>query len=259
MFDIEMHEVSKEFSQCWQAAGRHLQARTGDGQLGWLKADLTPPFLEHLSFRMGNQLYFIRIEDVDGRVTGPGNTDGFRIIAEGCNGIPCRMPMRCIGSTWSPLVPGWGLIHATTGRSIDPTALISEEKVEMTDWEVHDFAVQVVRDHVTKELGRELMSSQGNPQVNPSIWFVGDNGPEWIVVRCVRFPERKATMPDNIADIAANCARLSAVGHFASVAVANSGDSCSASNKVPTLPLYRGHGIFVAFEGLIPLSDQFLP
>ena len=70
MFDIEMHEVSKEFSRCWQAAGRHLQARTGDGQLGWLKADLTPPFLEHLSFRMGNQLYFIRIEDVDGRVTG---------------------------------------------------------------------------------------------------------------------------------------------------------------------------------------------
>lgn len=259
MLDIEMHKASEEFSQCWQAAGSHIQTKTGDSPLSWLKADLNPPFLEHLSFRMGNQLYFIRIEDVDGHVTGPGSADGFRIIAEGCNGIPCRMPMRCIGSTWSPLVPGWGLIHATTGRPIDPVARISEEKIEMTDWEVHDFAVQVVRNHVVTELSRELMSSQGNPQVDPSIWFVGDNGPEWVVVRSVRFPEREAAMPDNIADIAANCARRSAVGYFASVAVANSEDSYDASNRVSTLPLYRGHRMFVAFEGFIPVADQLLP
>ena len=256
MFDIEMHKVSEEFSRCWQAAGRHLQTRTGDGSLSWLKADLNPPFLEHLSFRLGNQLYFIRIEDADGHVRGPGNADGFRVIAEGCNGIPCRMPMRRVGSKWSPQVPGWGLIHAKTGRRIDPVALISDEKIEMTDWEVHDFGVQVVRDYVVKEHGRELMSSQGNPQVDPSIWFVGDDGPEWVVVRCVRYPEREAIMPTNIADIARNCARLSAIGHFASVAVAGSEDSFDASSKTQPLPLYRGHGMFVVFEGLIPVAAE---
>ena len=254
MYDIEMHKVSERFSRCWQAAGRHLQTRTGDGPLSWLKADLNPPFLEHLSFRMGNQLYFIRVEDADGHVRGPGSADGFRVIAEGCNGIPCRMPMRRVGSEWNPEVPGWGLIHAETDRPIDPVALISDERIEMTDWEVHDFAVQVVRDYAVKTLGRELMSSQGNPQVDPSIWFVGDNGPEWVVVRCIRFPEREAVMPKNIADISVNCTRHSAVGHFASVAVANSENSFAASGKIPPHALWRGHGMFVAFEGLIPVT-----
>ena len=44
----------------------------------------------------------------------------------------------------------------------------------MTDWEVHDVAVQVVRDHIVSDLGFELMSSQGKPSVDPSLWFVGE-------------------------------------------------------------------------------------
>ena len=256
MYDIEMHEATEEFARCWHAAGRHLQISTGDGALGWLKANLAPPFLEHLSFRMGNRLYFIRVEDIDGCVKGPGIKDGLRIIADGCNGIACKMPMRRVGSGWKPEVPGWGLIDAETGRPINPVALISDEKVEMTDWEVHDFAVQVVRDHVVEMLGCELMSSQGNPHVDPQIWFVGDDGPEWVVVRFVRFPEREAKKPTTIADIAANCARLSAVGHFASVAVANSEDSLDALGKASPLPLWRGYGMHVRFEGLVPATAQ---
>ena len=58
----------------------------------------------------------------------------------------------------------------------------------MTAWELHDFAVQVVKGQLEKE-GYELMSSQGNPGVDPAIWFVGDSkGPEWIVVRAERYP-----------------------------------------------------------------------
>lgn len=82
MHDMDMHEVSDEFAACWQAAGRHLQSQTHDGQLSWLKANLNPPFLEHLSFRMGNQLFYVRIDDVDGDVQGPGNPNGFRTIAD---------------------------------------------------------------------------------------------------------------------------------------------------------------------------------
>lgn len=251
-----MQEPSEEFAQCWQAAGRHLLASAQDGSLSWLKANLTPPFLEHLSFRMGNQLFFVRVEDVDGNVMGPGNPDGFRTIAKGCNGVPCLMPMRPTGSEWKPEYPGWGLIHADTGQPLDPVALISDEKIEMSDWEVHDFAVQVVRDYIVEKLGHELMSSQGNPEVDPAIWFVGEDGPEWVVVRAVKYPEKEAPIPKNIADIAANCTRLSTIGHFASVAVANSEDPFDPSGKVPPLPLWRGHGMFVRFEGLVPATVQ---
>lgn len=245
-----MREPSEEFTLCWRAAGRHLQASAQDGSLSWLKADLHPPFLEHLSFRMGNQLFFIRLEDVDGNVSGPGNPDGFRTIAKRCNGHPCLMPMRRVGSEWKPQEPGWGLINPDTGESVDPISLISDEKIEMTDWELQDFAVQVVRDYVQAKLGRRLMSSQGNPDVDPSIWFVGEDGPEWVVVRAVRLPEKEATLPANIATIAKNCARMSKTGHFASVAVASSEDAFDPLANVAAVPRWRGHALFVHFEGL---------
>ena len=50
MIEIEMHDVSEEFRLCWVAAGRHLSMQVQGGSLSWLKASLTPPFLEHLSF-----------------------------------------------------------------------------------------------------------------------------------------------------------------------------------------------------------------
>ena len=256
MNDIEMHKISEEFFRCWQASGKHLQALAQDGSLSWLKANLNPPFLEHLSFRMGNQLYFIRIEDVDGKVLGPGNPNGFRTIAKGCNGFPCRMPMRRIGFEWKPDAPEWGLIHAETGQLINPIALKSDEKMEMTDWELHDFSVQVVRDYIAEKLGRQMMSSQGNPNVDPAIWFVGDNGPEWVVVRAVKFPEKEAMVPSNLPAIAASCARMSTVGHFASVAVASAEDPFNPSVDVPPLPLWRGHEMFIRFEGLVPAKVQ---
>ena len=47
----------------WSAAGRHLSHQAGGQVQSWLRAHLTPPFLEHLSFSLGNQLFFIRVED----------------------------------------------------------------------------------------------------------------------------------------------------------------------------------------------------
>lgn len=250
MYDIEMHEVSEEFARCWQAAGRHLQVLAQGARLSWLKANLTPPFLEHISFRVGNQLFFIRIEDADGQLEVPGNPKGFLSIAKGCNGHACLMLMIRRAGEWAPLEPGWGLIDAKTNRPVDPAGLVSEEKIEITDWELHDFAVQIVRDHVKDDLSRELMSSQGNPGVDPSLWFVGDDGPEWAVVRAVRYPEKEAKLPDNIADIAEGCAQLSRTGHFASVSVASSEDAFDPSGTIAPTPLWRGHAMVVRFLGL---------
>lgn len=256
MHDIEMHEPSEDFSRCWRAAGQHLQTLAQGAPLSWLKVNLTPPILEHLSFRVGNQLFFIRIEDADGQIDIPGNPNGVLSIADGCKGYACLMPMRRIGSEWVPIENGWGLIDAKMSTPIDPAALVTDEKIEMTDWELHDFAVQVVRDHIEKDLGYQLMSSQGNPDVDPSIWLVGDHGPEWVMVRAAKYPDLEASLPANIEEISENCSRLSRIGHFASVAIANSDDAFDPSGDVPALPLWRGHKMFVRFEGLGPVSVQ---
>jgi hypothetical protein len=242
MHDIEMHEASDEFARCWRAAGQHIQRQVQGSMQSWLKASLNPPFLEHMSFRLGNQLFFVRIQEVEGRLAVPGTQAGLLMIARECKGHACIMPMQEKAGTWTPEVPGWGLLDAHTGQAIDPVTLISDEKIEMTDWEVQDFAVQIVRDHL-RQSGRELMSWQGNPGVDPSLWFVGNSGPEWVVVRAARYPTLKAKRPANWEKIAEGCARIGKVGHFASVSIANHDDAFDPSGTVPPTPFWRGHRI----------------
>ncbi len=131
--------------------------------------------------------------------------------------------------------------------AIDPIAHVGNERIEMTDWELQDFAVQIVRDQVEKT-GKQLMSWQGNPAVDPSIWFVGESGPEWLVVRAVRYHKTEADPPANWQQIAVRCAPHGKAGHFASVSVANADDPTGTE---PPEPLWRGHGMVAQFEGLV--------
>jgi hypothetical protein len=250
MFDIEMAEASQEFARCWKSAGLHIH-RMAQGHGWWLKANLDPPFLEHLSFRMGNQLFFIRLEDVEERLRLPGTRKGLLAIAEGCKGHACLMPMQRRGQEWITQGLGWGLHDLISGEWIDPVALISDELIEMTDWELQDFAVQIVKDHLIKQ-GRKLMSWQGNPSVDPSIWFEGDSGPEWVVVRAMRYPTMSVAPPDHWRAIDDRCARIGKRGHFAPVGVANADDAFDPSGVVPAMPLWRGHGMVVRFLGIVP-------
>lgn len=251
MYDIPIEKPSEEFREMWAAAGKHLGARAA-GSLSWLRSNLDPPFLEHLSFRLGNQLFFIHVTDVDGAVRGPGSLKGLDSVANGCAGVPCLLPMRHGAGSWEPVNDGWGLVHASTRQPVIPPQLVSDARIEMTDWELHDFGVQVVRDQLRKD-GQRVMSSQSNPKVDPSLWFVGDAGPEWVVVRCTRYPEAVASKPSTWAAIARRCAPLSLRGNFASVSVANA-EQHFVANASPA-PLWRGHGMFVAYQGLEPVPS----
>lgn len=146
---------------------------------------------------------------------------------------------------------GWGLLDLVTGKAINPVALIGDELVEMTDWELQDFAVQVVKDQIEKQ-GRTLISWQGNPAVDPSIWFDGDSGPEWVVVRAARYPKMSVEPPADWRAIAERCARLGKQGHFVPVSVSNADDAFDPTGTVPAIPLWRGHGMTVRFLGHVP-------
>jgi hypothetical protein len=254
MYDIEMHEVSDDFAHCWHSAACHLNNMAQGPIQSWLKINLIPPFLEHISFRLGNQLFFIRIVDIDDQIQAPGNPTGVLTIAEGCQGFACLMPMRRRAGVWVPDEPNWGLLDARSGNPIDPVVLITDEHIEMTDWELQDFAVQIVRDYIKCELKCQLMSTQGNPDVDPSIWFVGDNGPEWVIVRSARYPEKEAARPPHIKEISERCSHLGNIGHFGSVAVANAEDDSDPTGDVQSSLLWRGHCMRVHFEGLMPTN-----
>lgn len=251
MHEIEMHEISDAFFPCWKAAGIHLSNQVDGGIQSWLRAHPYPPFLEHLSFRLGNQLFFVRVEDVDGKIAGPGSLRGLAQAAKDANGRACVLPMKkkLFGGAWVADTTGWGLLDAETRKPIDPVSLVTDQKIEMTSCEVHDMAVQVVRDYL-KNQGFELMSWQGNPEVDPSIWFIGKTKrPEWVVVRSAKFPANSAVRPNNWQAIADGCAKMSATGHFASVAIVSADQPFENSEEVP-VPLWRGYGMHVRFSGL---------
>lgn len=248
MHVINMAEITEDFARCWKAAGLHIEKQLQDKFHGWLRCNLTPPFLEHLSFRLGNQLFFIHLVDVDGLLETPSSLNGLLAIADGCKGHACLMPMRKRGNDWQPSEIGWGLIEARTYAYINPVELVSDEKIKMTEWELHDFAVQVVRQDLVQQ-GREMMSWQGNPEVKPSIWFVGDNGPEWVVVKCLSHP----SVHEGIIETLSTLELPSAKGNFAIVTVANANDpfDLDAINNGNFELLYRGEGMMVKYEGLI--------
>lgn len=251
MHNIEMQDMSPDFHSCWQAAGMHLSRQVDGGITSWLRAHPYPPHREHLSFRLGNQLIFVRVEDVDGLVKGPGNLQGLISVAEHAGGIACVLPMKreFPSGEWAADNAGWGLLDAKTGQLLDPVALVSEDKIEMSNWELQDMAVQVVRDHLQKE-GYELLSWQGDPEVDPSIWFVGaSKKPEWVVVRAARFPVSQAKRPGNWSAIAQSCKPRGSTGHFASVALVNM-EQPFKSDQEAAVPLWRGHGMYVRFTGL---------
>ncbi len=256
MHDIHMASVSDEFSDCWRAAGHHIEKLAQGPLQSWLRAHLNPPFLEHMSFRLGNQLFFIRLEDVDGGLETPGNLSGLFAIADGCAGHACVMPMCKLKSRWQPTEAGWGLLDARSREPVNPPALVSEEKIVMTDWELQDLAVQVVRDQLADE-GRQLMSWNGDPRVNPSLWFVGDSGPEWVVVRAVRYPEQESAPPSNMAELQLHFGELGYQGNFASLTVASVDDPFDpdALSNGNVAPLYRGHGMHIKYEGLRRLKQ----
>jgi hypothetical protein len=86
--------MTEAFFPCWKAAGIHLSKQVDGGIQSWLRAHPYPPFLEHLSFRLGNQLFFVRIEDVDGKAQGPGTIRGLAAAARDGNGHACILPMK---------------------------------------------------------------------------------------------------------------------------------------------------------------------
>ena len=251
MYRVEQEEPSQEFKMAWNAAGMHIQAQAGSG-LNWLRSDLNPPMAEHLSFRLGNQIFFIFVEAAECSFDHASSL--FMRVSKRANAVPCLMKMRKRISTWEPDGLGWGLTHAISGELINPPDLISEELIEMSDWELHDFAIQVVCGHLEKE-GKKVFSKQSALDIDPSIWFEDENGANFVIVREVRHPVKDAVIPDTTEAIKLDCSSMSNSGFFASVCVANVDDPFDpdAESNGNFLPLYRGHGMTVRFQGLTGL------
>lgn len=255
-YAIPMNEVTDDFVRCWQSAGQHLQSQIEHGTLNFFRANLTPPFLEHLSFRLGNQIFFLHVTDDEGQLEKPSTVEATLTASEMGKGIPCLMVMQRTTSGWEPKHGGWGLTHAITGETVSPLDLVSDELIEMSDWELQDFAIQIVRDHLDKE-GYVIDSTASDPNIDPQIWFKdAEDRLCYVVVRGARYPEKETSLPHNIEGIMNYCRQKTEHGFFGSVRVANANEAFDPDGG--GMPLWRGHQLMVGFDGLMPLSNTQL-
>ena len=247
--EILIEQPTEAFAYCWLAAARHLNAHSC-GEISWFKKELTAPFFEHLSFALDNQAYFIRVVDADGLVPAPGLEQAVNSIAKGWDGIPCIMPMRFAAGSWTPVSEGYGLRHAETDEVIIPDDYKPDGPVLMTAWEIQDFGVKVVIDHIEKDLGYEVLMSQSHPDLSPSIWFKGEHCNEWVVVHTSAHPDPNPIFEYDMREVAEDCAKSmwGVVGHLAEVSFCSSDQEFYEGSK--PLPLLRGEGAGLKFEGL---------
>ena len=58
---IDVSKPSEHFLKAWSFAGRDLSSQ-GQGALRWIRDHLHPPLVDHLSFRIGNQIFCVLLD-----------------------------------------------------------------------------------------------------------------------------------------------------------------------------------------------------
>lgn len=249
--------MPKDFDSAYQCAIEHLK-RVGQEGINFLLGH----YEQHLSFRVGNQLVFVYIvADVEMSENDAIPSNIFFGVANEANAIPCLLQMDYRHGTFEPSYPGWGLVDASNGQAVDLHELVSTELIEMTDWELNDFAIQYTIAQLNNKDGVKVTSYRSSLNHWPAIWFEWPSGYAWVYVSAVRYPTQTAKHPDNLNDIKQHCAQMSKIGYFAVVSVANSNDpfDLSADKNGNYLPLYRGYGLIpklAEFEALDEVADS---
>jgi hypothetical protein len=260
-------DPSREFLQAYRAAGLALQAEFNihRGQVepsrdyNWIKAQLTWPSFDHLTFGFSNQVFSVLVELTDGTRTSLSPREIQRCLdaAQEYGLVPCVFPVD--PRTLQPRNQGWNLFDLDGRRPIVPDEVATDERIPMSEWELRNFAIQVVRSHIEEKLNGRIHSCCDVIGIDPQIWFEDSGGDtHWVVVRfypVIRGDERN----EFIGLEHSNPPLRNHDGHFAAVSAASSepvlydldGRIIPLSRRFDgTAPLYRGDGFYVKFDGL---------
>ena len=240
-FQIEPFKITEEFKNCWFAAMQHLNLRVKDTGASWLRASL-PCFREHLSFALGNQLFFIQFYDVNQPENGWLHPSRLGAAVNDANGVACLMPMKNKSGEWHPVFDGWGLSDLTGETALNPVDLITDEPIEMTDWEIHDAGIQVVRDHL-KQNGWEINSWQSDLEVDPSIAAMKDGQLYAFVVRNSNKGNEIGQRPSDYKEIDERMKQRGVVTKFVGLKIADENDLFDPRLSHLKRRIYRRSGL----------------
>lgn len=192
-----------QLQEQFNANNQHYVNSSYDG-FKWIKAELTYPSFDDLTFAFKNSIFSVVIELID--ETGSSFTkqqkDRLLKACDENNLIPCTFKLKLrekndnfagrpmghkdpLDYELSVIEQGWNLYDARTNQKIDPLDIAGDKQTRMSKWELSNFAIQVVRHALEKE-GNQVLSFCDLPEVNPQIWFKNKKGETgWVIVKHV--------------------------------------------------------------------------
>lgn len=209
---IDRPEPSEIFLKARSIAGRQLQSQFNilnkeivnssyDG-FKWIKAELTYPSFDNLTFAFKNSIFSVVIELIDKSGSSFTQQQKKRLL-EACeennlNACLFKIALREKSENLleniindanleeyelMPLQEGWNLYNPLNNNSINPHIISTNELTKMSYWELSNFAIQIVRNDIEKE-GNEVLSFCDLTEINPQIWIKDKKGNvSWIIVK----------------------------------------------------------------------------
>lgn len=196
---IDIPNFSPEFVKARFIAGNiindHMEAEktskyANPGDWRWIKTKLAWPAFDHMTFGFKNQVFCVVVDLIkNGKSTA--SKDLLSNLIRECaynNLIPCVSRIKV--PSMSPSGKGWNLISAEDGTPIRPTAMATEERIPLSEWELDNWAVSIVTERLESD-GFEILSYSDLLGYAPQIWFNGRDGkPNWLRVKHSLYPLR---------------------------------------------------------------------
>lgn len=189
--DIARQQIQDQFSRY----NKRTVSSSYDG-FKWIKAEFMSLSADHLSFAYKGSVFSVFVEVSDEVSTSFEQKEKYRLLGfcHKNNLIPCLFKIEVREKqSYSlshlndvemvPFTLGWNLYHAETNERLNPEFIASDDLTPMSEWELLNFAIQIVRSDVEKQ-GYRLLSYCDIPDVNHQIWIEDDKGNvSWVFVK----------------------------------------------------------------------------
>jgi len=213
---LDRPEPSPALVRARQLAGHHLEEQfkfrynnsvDEHKNYRWIKSEWTYPSFEHFTFAYKNQLFPVFVELIENGVSSITEKNITNLVnsSKRYNLIPCIFKMKVISyqnnryenycshnmnnNYFYPISNGWNLYDPLTGDDIIPEDLGNELPIALSDWEMLNFAIQIVIDDIKKK-GWKIFSFCDIPEINPQIWIEDNFGKRcWVIVRNIEREE----------------------------------------------------------------------
>ena len=194
-YPLENIKLTKEYIDAWKITGLHLQKlfneynkienSQGNG-FNWLRTKIITPSFDSMTFRYKNQVFSILIDLIEfdddkviSKTTQAAKDLQIKICAEN-NLLPCLFKIKI--RNMKPATGSWNLFDTRTDKKINLFDLVSDTPIEISDWELSNWAVSTVRNYLERD-GNKIISFNDSPGISPNVFFEDKSGNKnWVLI-----------------------------------------------------------------------------